>query len=94
MPSQRASRGAGLDLFTRKECHGRRVVRGHETSRLRPRPFDRVYESLGFTLEIRADQFALLRLGSGTVGLLEVGRRAARNPEDGDTRLRSLVQLS
>ncbi len=51
------------------------------------------YESLGFTLEIRADRFALLRLGAGTVGLLEVGPRAARNPMDGDTRLRSLVQV-
>src|SRR4051812_275237 len=32
------------------------------------------YEALGFTVEIRNGRFVLLRLGAGTLGLLEVGR--------------------
>jgi catechol 2,3-dioxygenase-like lactoylglutathione lyase family enzyme len=50
------------------------------------------YQSLGFRLEIRTDQFALLRLGSGTLGLLELGR--ASGLESGiPSRLRALVQI-
>ena len=50
------------------------------------------YESLGFETEIRADQFALMRLGSGTVGLLQVGERAGTS-SDLSSSLRLLVQV-
>jgi catechol 2,3-dioxygenase-like lactoylglutathione lyase family enzyme len=50
------------------------------------------YQSLGFVLEIRTHQFALLRLGTGTVGLLQLGPSA--NLDGGlPARLRSLVQV-
>jgi catechol 2,3-dioxygenase-like lactoylglutathione lyase family enzyme len=47
------------------------------------------YESLGFTTEVRNGRFALLRLDSGTLGLLELGAVVAR--ETG--RLRKFVQV-
>lgn len=50
------------------------------------------YESLGFKAEIRTDRFALMRLGLGTVGLLEVGSRSAR-VDDLSSSLRMLVQV-
>jgi len=56
------------------------------TSLARSIPF---YESLGFTTEIRTDRFALLRLDSGTLGLLELGAAVSR--ETG--RLRGFVQV-
>lgn len=44
------------------------------------------YASLGFALEIRTERFGLLRYGTGTVGLLQLG--------DGPTdRRRSFVQV-
>jgi catechol 2,3-dioxygenase-like lactoylglutathione lyase family enzyme len=50
------------------------------------------YRSVGFRLELRTDQFALLRLGSGTVGLLRIGRGAAL--ETGiPPRIRALIQV-
>lgn len=49
------------------------------------------YEQLGFTAEIRTPQFCLLRLGTGTLGLLRVGAAAAA---EGDRRpFRSLIQV-
>jgi catechol 2,3-dioxygenase-like lactoylglutathione lyase family enzyme len=50
------------------------------------------YEALGFTAEIRTDQFALMRLGSGTVGLLQVGG-AAREGLELSSALRQLIQV-
>ncbi len=50
------------------------------------------YESLGFETEIRTRQFALMRLGAGTVGLLEVGDRP-RNSQELRSGLRALVQV-
>jgi len=44
------------------------------------------YESLGFALEIRTERFGLLRYGTGTVGLLQLGD----GPAD---RRRSFVQV-
>jgi catechol 2,3-dioxygenase-like lactoylglutathione lyase family enzyme len=49
------------------------------------------YEALGFTTEIRTDQFALMRLGSGTLGLLQVGG-AARETLEPTSGLRTLIQ--
>ena len=50
------------------------------------------YESLGFRLEIRNGRFALLRLGAGTLGLLEPGHAAGL--DNGiPPRLRALVQI-
>jgi len=51
------------------------------------------YQSLGFTLEIRNGPFALLRLGTGTLGLLELGRAAASLDDGIPARLRALVQV-
>jgi catechol 2,3-dioxygenase-like lactoylglutathione lyase family enzyme len=50
------------------------------------------YESLGFATEVRTDQFALMRLGGGTVGLLQVGRMAHDRPELSSA-LRLLIQV-
>ncbi|MDQ6673677.1 MAG: VOC family protein [Chloroflexota bacterium] len=50
------------------------------------------YESLGFRAEIQTDRFALMRLGRGTVGLLEVGDRHGR-VDDLSASLRVLVQV-
>ncbi|MBV9356771.1 MAG: VOC family protein [Chloroflexi bacterium] len=52
------------------------------------------YELLGFTTEIRNERahFALLRLGSGTLGLLQVGN-ASGHPNDLSPSLRRLVQV-
>ena len=50
------------------------------------------YEAPGFTTEIRAEQFALMRLGSGTVGLLQVGG-AAREALELTSALRLLIQV-
>ena len=47
------------------------------------------YESLGFTTEVRNGRFVLLRLDSGTLGLLELG--SAVSQEVG--RLRQFVQV-
>jgi catechol 2,3-dioxygenase-like lactoylglutathione lyase family enzyme len=44
------------------------------------------YESLGFAVEIRTEQFGLLRYGTGTLGLLQIGG----GPAD---RRRSFVQV-
>ncbi|MGW3959532.1 VOC family protein [Amycolatopsis sp. NPDC005003] len=50
------------------------------------------YLSLGFTIEVRTDRFALLRLGTGTLGLLELGAVVAT--EDARVRrLRTFVQV-
>ena len=49
------------------------------------------YTALGFAVEIRTPQFCLLRFGSGTLGLLQVGPAAL---DDGGRRqLRSLIQV-
>jgi catechol 2,3-dioxygenase-like lactoylglutathione lyase family enzyme len=59
------------------------------TSLARSVPF---YTSLGFTFDVRSDQFALLRLGSGTLGLLELG--AVVEQEAAQVRkLRTFVQV-
>ncbi len=50
------------------------------------------YEALGFTTEIRTDQFALMRLGGGTVGLLQVSG-AARTSLELPSALRLLIQV-
>ena len=50
------------------------------------------YESLGFTLEGRSERFALLRQGSGTIGLLRVGPAAAGDRQMSHG-LRALVQV-
>lgn len=50
------------------------------------------YTSLGFTTEVRTDRFALLRLGTGTLGLLELGAVVAREAER-VRRLRTFVQV-
>jgi predicted lactoylglutathione lyase len=47
------------------------------------------YESLGFTTEVRNDRFALLRLDSGTLGLLELGAVVSQQSD----RLRHFVQV-
>jgi catechol 2,3-dioxygenase-like lactoylglutathione lyase family enzyme len=49
------------------------------------------YVALGFTVEIRTPQFCLLRFGSGTLGLLQVGQAALN--EGGRRQLRSLIQV-
>jgi catechol 2,3-dioxygenase-like lactoylglutathione lyase family enzyme len=45
------------------------------------------YESLGFAVEIRTDRFGLLRYGTGSLGLLQLGDAAPAG------RLRSFVQV-
>jgi catechol 2,3-dioxygenase-like lactoylglutathione lyase family enzyme len=50
------------------------------------------YESLGFETEIRTHQFALMRLGGGTVGLLQIGD-AARNVQELSASMRLLIQV-
>jgi catechol 2,3-dioxygenase-like lactoylglutathione lyase family enzyme len=50
------------------------------------------YELLGFATEIRTEQFALLRLGTGTLGLLELGQAVARADRASRT-LRGFVQV-
>lgn len=50
------------------------------------------YTSLGFTAELRTDRFALLRLGTGTLGLLELGAVVAGETERA-RRLRIFVQV-
>src|SRR5262249_19126681 len=52
----------------------------------------RLYEVRGFTTEIRADQFALMRLGGGTVGLLQVGGGARASLEMASA-MRALIQV-
>jgi catechol 2,3-dioxygenase-like lactoylglutathione lyase family enzyme len=47
------------------------------------------YESIGFTVEGRSDRFALLRLGTGTLGLLQLGHAVS----DADRKLRAFVQV-
>ncbi len=47
------------------------------------------YESLGFTTEVRNGRFVLLRLDSGTLGLLELGAVVAREA----SHLRQFVQV-
>ncbi len=47
--------------------------------------------AVGFTVEIRTPQFCLLRFGSGTLGLLQVGQAALN--EGGRRQLRSLIQV-
>ena len=49
------------------------------------------YAALGFAVEIRTPQFCLLRFGSGTLGLLQVGQAAL--DEGGRRQLRSLIQV-
>ena len=53
----------------------------------------RFYESLGFVTEIRADRFTLLRYGSGTLGLIELGAGVARDTAAGGGNLRGFVQI-
>ena len=50
------------------------------------------YESLGFAAEIHNRGFVLLRLGTGTLGLLEVGERALPSNEL-SAGMRTLVQV-
>ena len=50
------------------------------------------YEELGFTTEIRTDQFCLMRLGAGSVGLLQVGG-ATRYAQELSSPLRLLIQV-
>jgi catechol 2,3-dioxygenase-like lactoylglutathione lyase family enzyme len=59
------------------------------TSLARSIPF---YTSLGFTTEVRTDQFALLRLDTGTLGLLELGAVVAQEAAQ-VRRLRTFVQI-
>ena len=47
------------------------------------------YESLGFTVDVRNGRFVLLRLESGTLGLLELGDVVEREAD----RLRQFVQV-
>ena len=51
------------------------------------------YESLGFVTEIRADRFCLLRFGSGTLGLIELGVRGVPDAAAGGGNLRGFVQV-
>lgn len=53
----------------------------------------RFYESLGFVTEIRADRFTLLRFGSGTLGLIELGTGVTRDAAAGGGKLRGFVQV-
>jgi len=50
------------------------------------------YVSLGFTVEVRTDRFVLLRLGAGTLGLLELGPVVSQEDER-VRRLRTFVQV-
>ncbi|MEV4054605.1 VOC family protein [Amycolatopsis sp. NPDC049688] len=50
------------------------------------------YTALGFTLEIRTDRFALLRLATGTLGLLELGT-VVEQEDERVRRLRTFVQV-
>jgi catechol 2,3-dioxygenase-like lactoylglutathione lyase family enzyme len=52
----------------------------------------RFYELVGFRTEIRTDRFALLRLGTGTLGLLDLGSAVARGAA-GESKLRTFVQV-
>ncbi|WP_285659415.1 VOC family protein [Actinomycetospora sp. NBRC 106375] len=51
------------------------------------------YEALGFVCEVRTHQFGLMRLGAGTVGLLDLGVGVTRDADTGGGRLRSFVQV-
>lgn len=51
------------------------------------------YESLGFVTEIHVERFALLRYGSGTLGLLAARPRLEIEASSGGTSLRPFVQL-
>ena len=53
----------------------------------------RFYESVGFVTEISAERFGLLRHGSGTLGLIEIGDGVVRDAEAGGGRLRGFVQV-
>lgn len=53
----------------------------------------RFYESLGFVTEVRTHQFGLMRHGSATLGLLELGAAVARDGAAGGGRLRAFVQV-
>lgn len=53
----------------------------------------RFYESVGFVAEIRAGGFCLLRHGSGTLGLIELGDAVDRDAAAGGGRLRGFVQV-
>jgi catechol 2,3-dioxygenase-like lactoylglutathione lyase family enzyme len=53
----------------------------------------RFYESLGFVTEVRTHQFGLMRYGSGTLGLLELGAAVARDGASGGAKLRAFVQV-
>ncbi|GAA5118253.1 VOC family protein [Pseudonocardia adelaidensis] len=52
----------------------------------------RFYLSLGFETEIRTGRFALMRLGTGTLGLLDLGEAVAREAT-GHPKLRTFVQV-
>jgi catechol 2,3-dioxygenase-like lactoylglutathione lyase family enzyme len=52
----------------------------------------RFYRSLGFANEIRTDRFALMRFGTGTLGLLALGDAVARDGA-GESKLRTFVQV-
>ncbi len=49
------------------------------------------YETLGFATEIRTPQFGLLRYGTGTLGLIQLGSAALGAA--GSSRIRSFVQI-
>ena len=51
------------------------------------------YGLLGFTVEVRTSQFALMRFGTGTLGLLALGVGVTRDAEAGGARLRAFVQV-
>lgn len=53
----------------------------------------RFYEALGFATEVRTHQFGLMRYGTGTLGLLQLGARAMRDPREGAAVRRSFVQI-
>jgi catechol 2,3-dioxygenase-like lactoylglutathione lyase family enzyme len=53
----------------------------------------RFYESVGFVAEIRAERFCLLRHGSGSLGLIELGDAVTRDAVGGGGRLRGFVQV-
>jgi catechol 2,3-dioxygenase-like lactoylglutathione lyase family enzyme len=52
----------------------------------------RFYQSLGFGTEIRTDRFALMRFGTGTLGLLALGDAVARDAAR-ESKLRTFVQV-
>ena len=51
------------------------------------------YESLGFVCEVRTHQFGLMRHGSGTLGLIDLGAGVRRDADVGGSRLRAFVQV-